>query len=114
MKHRNTYFVSPKGDIFHMEADAQLQLFEINATDDELNQFKVAVESYNASEDVEKEDFWNLTHFNEAAVDNDRNITYSKLLEIYKWIYTLGTSYTKKEIEKMNILPKLNEKPQFK
>jgi hypothetical protein len=114
MKERNTYFVSPKGDIYPMQVENQLQLFEINATDDELNQFKIAIEEFNSSEDVEKEDFWNLTHFNEAQVDQDRNVTYTKLSEIYKWIYTLGTPHTKKEIEGMDILPRLSEKPQFR
>ncbi len=114
MKERETYYVSPKGDVFPMKTDQSLQLFEIKATENELNQFRVAVAEFNSSEDAEKEDFWSLAHFNEKEVDKDRNITHSKLLEIYKWIYTLGTSKTKLEIERMNILPSLAEKPSYK
>ncbi|WP_349407329.1 hypothetical protein [Pseudalkalibacillus sp. SCS-8] len=114
LKERNTYFVSPKGDLYPMKTDAQLQLFEIEATDEELYYFKAAVEDFNSSEDAEKEDFWSLAHFKESEVDQDRQVTYSKLLEIYKWIYTLGTSNTKKEIERMDILPALKEKPQLR
>lgn len=58
LKERNTYFVSPKGDLYPMKTDAQLQLFEIEATDEELYYFKAAVEDFNSSEDAEKEDFW--------------------------------------------------------
>ncbi|WP_221564814.1 hypothetical protein [Alkalihalobacillus sp. TS-13] len=114
MKERKTYYVSPKGDIFPIKTDQSLQLFEIEATENELNQFKVAVEEFNASEDIEKEDFWTLAHFKEKEVDEDRNVTYGKILEVYKWIYTLGTSKTKLEIERMNILPSLDQKPSFK
>ncbi|WP_408006230.1 hypothetical protein ACJROX_16100 [Pseudalkalibacillus sp. A8] len=114
MKDRKIYYVSPKGDVFPIKTDQSLQLFEIKATENELNQFRVAVEQFNSSEDAEKEDFWSLAHFKEKEVDKDRNITHSKLLEVYKWIYTLGTPKTKLEIERMNVLPSLNEKPTFR
>lgn len=114
MTERNTFFVSPKGDIYPTPVESQFQLFEIRATDYELNEFKVAVEEFNSSEDVEKEDFWSLNHFKESEVDKDREVTYTKLMEIYKWIYTLGTSETKKHIEGMNVLPRLSERPQFR
>ncbi|WP_257347181.1 hypothetical protein [Pseudalkalibacillus decolorationis] len=111
MTNRKTYFVSPKGDILPMDTDARLQLFEVRATGEELNRFELAIKEFDSAEDVEKEDFFNPAHFKEGAVDEDRRMTFSKIANIYKWIYTHGTSKTKFEIEKMNILPKLEENP---
>ncbi|WLD91553.1 hypothetical protein [Alkalihalobacillus sp. AL-G] len=109
MTNRNTYYVSPKGDILPVNTDIRLQLFEVAVSDEELNRFRIAVKEFDSAEDVEKEDFFNLTHFKEVEVDEHRRITFGKLVQIYKWIYTHGTATTKFEIEKMNILPKLEE-----
>lgn len=109
MTDRNRYFVSPKGDILPANTDDRLQLFEVAASDEELSRFRLAIQQFDSAEDVEKEDFFTMAHFKEKKVDEHRKITFSKLVEIYKWIYTHGTARTKFQIEKMNILPTLEE-----
>ncbi|CAM3413666.1 hypothetical protein [Marinicrinis lubricantis] len=100
---KKTYFVSVQANSILEEKGSAAFEFEIQATDQELDQLAALFE--------EKEDSENAT-FRQAGISSvpyheldDANDTYdATMIDVYKKIYELGTEETKRHIEQMGIL----------
>jgi hypothetical protein len=98
---KKTYYVSVgSGDIVREEGSANFE-FEIQATDEELNELEELFE--------EKEEADNgsarraLTPYYEYHNDGENDAYDTSLGAIYKLIHKLGTTETKNHIESMNL-----------
>ncbi|MDO6658023.1 hypothetical protein [Anaerobacillus sp. 1_MG-2023] len=105
---RETYFVTPKGELHETNVGTQMNAFEIRASQEEKMEMERVIEKLRSQKYVQQNDFFSLNHYDESEVDRHRDWTDEAIYELYKMIYRLGTSHTKQQIDQMGVLSALN------
>ncbi|MGB8001908.1 MAG: hypothetical protein WCF60_17685 [Anaerobacillus sp.] len=105
---RQTYYVTPKGELYETKVDGQLHSFEIKANREELMQIEGIIKNLKSQKYVQQNDFFSMNHYKEQEVDTHRNWTDEANYELYRFIHDLGTPETKRQIEEMGVLSALN------
>lgn len=105
-----TYFVNPKGDITTIPADTSMHLYEIRASESEIEQLRSLFTQVHEHNKKEGKDLFAGKYFLfEGQGEQARNVDNELIFEIYRQIYMLGTEKTKAEVDELGIIPKLNE-----
>lgn len=105
---RETYFVTPKGELHETNVGTQMNAFEIRATKEEKMEMERAIEKLRSQKYVQQNDFFSLNHYNEEEVDSHRDWTDEAIYNLYEMIHRLGTDKTKAQIDQMGVLSALN------
>ncbi|WP_347549191.1 hypothetical protein ABFG93_16985 [Pseudalkalibacillus hwajinpoensis] len=105
---RETYYVTPKGELHETNIDSQLNSFEIKANREELIQVERVIEKLRSQKYVQQNDFFSVNHYKEKEVDSHRNWTDEAIYDLYRIVHQLGTPETKQKIEEMGVLSALN------
>jgi hypothetical protein len=101
---RKTYYVSVQaGSVLEDPKVASYEL-EIQASEEELNKLQELFEEYSSADEAEMIHF-HKHPFGTAPVDRMNAMTDHYIEEIYKLLYRLGTSDTKRHIDSMGLFP---------
>ncbi|MBN8209451.1 hypothetical protein JI666_11905 [Bacillus sp. NTK071] len=105
---RETYYVTPKGELHETKIENQLNSFEIRASQEEKMEIERVIEKLRSQKYVQQNDFFSINHFNENEVDSHRNWTDEAIYDLYRILHQLGTEETRRQIEEMGVLSSLN------
>lgn len=101
---KQTFFVSPNGDLHDEKIDLEPHYFKIQASADEIKTLELIIRK---AKKFQKDEALNLISSNiyrERKVDQDRGESNQAIHDLYAKIYELGTDETKKEIDSLGIL----------